>query len=392
VVLNKRELEMQRIVNLADMREQEQQLQMERLPASTYEACEHFIARMEVGGLEWGDMTHALLGVRKITPYEGWDDWYAHWSDFGKTYEVRADEAASRGATVTERQWLLKAVACYHYAQFMFFDDMEKKRVAREKVTALFHRAIPLLEHEVRVMSIPHENRQLPAYFIPAPGPGPAPCVIVINALETSTEVEMYAFAKEFRARGCSVLLFDGPGQGLLSMDSPLDVKFEGVFESVLRAVRGIKEVDSDRLGVCGASFGGYLACRMAALFPRELKATVCVSGAYDYDDYQNLVIMVRKDFRHVFHQETDEDMARLARESLHLRDIPSMTSPLLVVAAQKDVLVPYEATLRLLEWAEGDTDVIMYPGTRHVCTPYFSDYIPRMTDWMADALAVTKH
>jgi pimeloyl-ACP methyl ester carboxylesterase len=383
---------MQRITTLADMRPQEQQLQMERLPPPTYEACEHFVARMQLGGLEWGDITHAMLGLQKASIYEGWEDWHDRWTDFGRTYEVRAEEAERHGARVTQRQHLLKATACYHYGQFMYFDNEEKKARSRQKVTDLFHQALPYLDHEVRRLSIPYKDLLLPAYFIPAPGPGPSPCVILVNALESSSEVEMYSFAKEFHARGCSVLMFDGPGQGLLSKDHPLDPRFERVFESVLNTVGQIREIDPDRLGLCGASFGGHLVSRLAGLFPREIKAVINISGGFDHDAFLDMNIMVRKDFRHVFHQSSDEDMARLARESLHLRDIPGMTAKLLMVVSQKDIIIPYESSMRLLEWARGDKALISYPGTRHVCTSYFSDYIPRMTDWMADALTPSRH
>jgi pimeloyl-ACP methyl ester carboxylesterase len=383
---------MQRITSLADMRPEEQQLQLERLPPATYEACEHFIARMQLGGLEWGDITHALLGLQKASIYEGWDDWHDRWASFGRTYEVRAEEAECQGSRVTQRQWLLKASACYHYGQFMYFDDEEKKSRSRQKVTELFHRALPYLDHEIRMLSVPYRDLQLPAYFMPAPGPGPSPCVILVNALESSTEVEMYSFAKEFQARGCSVFMFDGPGQGLLSKDYPLDPRFERVFEPVLKAVMSLPEVDPDRLGLCGASFGGHLVSRLAALFPREIKAVINISGGFDHDAFLNMNVMVRKDFRHVFHQSSDEGMAQLARESLHLRDLPGMTARLLMVGSQKDIIIPYESFLRVMEWAQGDTALLTYPGTRHVCTSYFSDYVPRMTDWMVDALVPAQH
>jgi alpha-beta hydrolase superfamily lysophospholipase len=208
-----------------------------------------------------------------------------------------------------------------------------------------------------------------------------------MNGLDSAKEVELYAFAREFLARGMSAVLFDGPGQGVLAGLHPMVPDFEHVFESVLSTVHRLDGVDRDRIGLFGVSYGGYLVSRSGAFFPREVKAVVNLSGGYDHDNYLDINVMVRKDFRYVFGQPDDASMDLLAREQLNLRGVPPLAAPLLMVHGEKDGIIPYESCLRLLEWADGEKELILYPGERHVCTNYFSDFIPRMSDWLADAL-----
>jgi pimeloyl-ACP methyl ester carboxylesterase len=84
--------------------------------------------------------------------------------------------------------------------------------------------------------------------------------------------------------------------------------------------------------------------------------------------------------------------MNRLARTSLNLRDVAPLQVPLLAIHGELDSIIPIESCERMLDWAAGETELIRYPGERHVATNYFGDFIPRFCDWMAGRLgAVTR-
>jgi pimeloyl-ACP methyl ester carboxylesterase len=76
--------------------------------------------------------------------------------------------------------------------------------------------------------------------------------------------------------------------------------------------------------------------------------------------------------------------MEALAVTSLNLREIPPLRLPLLAIHGELDSIIPMESCERMLEWAAGETELIRYPGERHVATNYFGDFIPRLCDWMA--------
>jgi dienelactone hydrolase/ribosome-associated toxin RatA of RatAB toxin-antitoxin module len=354
--------------------------------ARTFEVCELFFSRLGLCGLDWGDLSMVMKDLKKANTHEDWADWHQRWSALGSHYEERADEAFAAGFRETGRFAIGRAAACYHFAEFFYFDAPEIKSTTRARVTAAFDRGLPYLRENVRPLRIPFGGRQLPGYLMTPPGPGPWPCVILINGLDSAKEVELWAFARPFLARGMAVVVFDGPGQGLLAGHTPMVIEFERVVAAVLAEAGRQPEVDADRVGVCGVSFGGYLAPRAAATVP-GIRACISLSGGFDHDNYADLNVMVQKDFKYVFGIEDDVAMAELCRTRLNLRNTPRLQVPLLSVHPEVDKIIPFESCLRMQDWAAGETELLRYSGERHVAPEHFADYIPRFCDWMAERL-----
>jgi 2,6-dihydroxypseudooxynicotine hydrolase len=179
-----------------------------------------------------------------------------------------------------------------------------------------------------------------------------------------------------------AAVVFDGPGQGLLNGRVPMVVEYEDVVAAVLAELRGCPEVDDDRIGLFGVSFGGYLAPRAAALNP-AVKACISLSGGFDHDNYPQMNPMIRKNFQFVFGMADDDAMARLSQSALNLRNVEPLRVPLLCIHPEVDTIIPFEACERLLDWAQGPKELLKYQGARHVAPEHFGDLIPRFSDWM---------
>ncbi|ATB29580.1 alpha/beta hydrolase family protein [Melittangium boletus] len=362
-------------------------MKTERVPDAMRMQCEPFLAHMHLSGIEWRDILLALAGMEVDDLCDDWNDWHTRWSELGRGYENQARQGDVRSNRAALRQTLLRAAACHHMAELMFFDNPEAKFMTRRRVTRLFLDACPLLPYEVRRLSIPHGDLQLPAYLLRARWSEPAPCVLLLNSLSSAKESELLVLARAFLAQGLSVLLFDGPGQGELAGLHRMVISFERVVESVLAHVRAFPEIDSDRMGICGLGHGGYLAARSAALLPGQLKACACLSAGYDHDHHLRLSPLVRQELRYVFGQPHDAAMNRLAREELNLRSIPRLSAPLLAIHGKQDTVVPYDSCIRLLDWARGDKDLRCYPEERHGCVERTDDFLPYLGRWMAGSL-----
>lgn len=361
------------------------------ISATTFENCELFFSRLGLATLDWGDITMVLKDLKKKSTHEDWEDWHRRWSAQGSHYEQRAEVAFAAGLFETGRFTIRRAAACHHFAEFFYFDEPDLKIASRARVTEVFERGIPYLQEVVQPLTIPFEGQDLPGYLITPQGEGPWPCVVLINGLDSAKEVELYAFARDFLARGMCAVVFDGPGQGELLGKTPMVVDFEQVVAAVVDLARLQPSVDAERIGLFGVSFGGYLAARAAATIP-GIRACVNLSGGFDHDNYRDINSMVRTDFRFVFDVADDDAMERICRESLHLRGIPSLQVPLLAIHGELDSIIPLESCQRMLDWAASETELILYPGERHVATNYFGDFIPRFCDWMAQRLgAVTR-
>ena len=357
------------------------------IPIKTLEMCEYFFPRLLFFGLGWGELVHALKSVKKASLHEDWDDWHHQFTQIARSYEAAGGEAEAKGRRASARLWFMKAAACYHYAEFMYFDNPAQKIRTRKDVTRLFERARPYLPCLIEAMRIPHGGQALPAYLYRS-GEGKRPCVILVNGLDSAKEVELHAFATEFVDRGISALIFDGPGQGLLAGTVPMVCDFERVIGDVLSALHRQETIDRDRIGIFGVSYGGHLAVRAAALHPREIKACINLSGTYDVDNFMKMTVNVRKDFMYVFGMNDEVEMNRIAQSRLNLRDVPGITAPLLSIHGTEDRVFPYEACLRLMSWARGEKELISYEGERHAAINCFTDAVPRLADWMAEKLA----
>jgi alpha-beta hydrolase superfamily lysophospholipase/ribosome-associated toxin RatA of RatAB toxin-antitoxin module len=357
------------------------------VPATTFQTCELFLSRLGLGGVDWGDISMVLRDLRKENTHEDWADWHRRWYALGCHYEERARQAFASERPETGRSAIRRAAACFHFAEFFYFDAPGTKNATRARVTRAFEYGRPYLREHVRPLPIPYLGLDLPGYLMtPSAGPGPWPCVILINGLDSAKEVELFAFAREFLARGMAAVVFDGPGQGVLAGAVPMVVDFENVVGAVLAEVARQSDVDPGRVGVFGVSFGGYLAPRAAATNP-AIRACISLSGGFDHDNYPDLNVSVRKDFRFVFGVADEAAMADLCRRSLNLRGVPPLRVPLLSVHPEQDKIITFESCLRLLDWAAGEKELLRYPGSRHVAPEWFADYIPRFCDWMAGHL-----
>jgi len=103
------------------------------------------------------------------------------------------------------------------------------------------------------------------------------------NGFDGSAEEMHYFGAAAAQERGYYVLSFDGPGQPAARHRDGLVFRpnWEHVVTPVIDWLRERPEVDESRIAILGASMGGYLAARAAALEPR-LAALMAVDGVYD--------------------------------------------------------------------------------------------------------------
>ncbi len=357
------------------------------LPGPACEISQLYFARINLCNLSWGDIVLAIKNAKKDAVWSDWGDWHDHWKIRGKAHESIGLDAIAANRRATAREALLRAAACYHFAEFMYFDDPEDKEVTRRKVTEVFDKAVPFFDHGYKALRIPFGEIEMPGYLLtPRSGDGPFPCVILNNGMESAKEAELYSFAASFADRGLAVLAFDGPGQGELLGQEGMVVEWEDVIGAVLDTAETLEEVDADRIGMFGVSFGGYLCLRGAAVHQDRVKAAINLSGCYDIDNFPDLRGMVLDDFCYVFQLEPEE-MTTLAVEKLNLREIPALERPLLTIHSHLDSLFPFETAERVHEWAQGEKTLMAYDHEWHVCTNHMTEFIPQFCDWMAERI-----
>jgi dipeptidyl aminopeptidase/acylaminoacyl peptidase len=156
------------------------------------------------------------------------------------------------------------------------------------------------------------------------------------------------------------------------------------------------KHADPARIGVYGASYGGYLTLMSLALRPDRFAAGVSVVGIVSW---KTLAETTRGDLRDVLLRELgdpDKD-AELYRERSPLTHAAKIRSPLLILQGENDPRVPRseaEQVVKALRDGGKVHEYHMYPGEGHGfrVTENRIDSLRRALDWFDRHLRVGSH
>ena len=130
------------------------------------------------------------------------------------------------------------------------------------------------LEHAAqpaRRLRIPYGDRSLSAVLhLPASAhgaKGSVPAVLHVGGMDSFKEHAVGMVGDRYLQRGMARLIFDGPGQGEAILDGAF-VSRTNMIDAGLAALdvlRAQPEIDGERLGISGVSFGSWWATQIAA-------------------------------------------------------------------------------------------------------------------------------
>ncbi|MDQ1047524.1 S9 family peptidase [Streptomyces sp. V4I2] len=371
-----------------------------RLPESLFRACGYFLPRLmflhsryapRVG---WGDIARALDGFPDDDPDLGsaafWEEWRIRWTAHGDTY---ADLAESSSTAAGRSRAARVAAGCYHWAEFMYFDDAERKHSLRRRIRTLFLRSLEgeELELEEGWLTVPDAGYASVPYWLILPpahrrGPGRLPCVVLSNGLDSMTEVEVLAVAETYLDRGIAAVLFDGPGQGVQLGRTPLLIEMERVVEALVERLRQDPRIAADRLAFFGISFGGYFALRVARFLGARFRCVVNASGGPYIAPYEGLPRRLKDDFRFAFGDRAAPEMqARF--DALALDPGRPVRTEVLSIHGALDDIFPL-AGLTDLDRAWGPRHRLRtYADEAHVCLNVIDAWSLEAADWVAERL-----
>ena len=179
------------------------------MDAKLASAISHWAPRLVSNGVllaDFEDVTRSL---------ECWDDWCRAWCERAALHEGLGREALSAGFSFTAGEHLVRAGIYYHFAKFVFVQDMGQMRAAHGKAVECYAQGIALARPAGQVVRIPFDGRDLKGILrLPACASAlPCPVLVMVPGLD-STKEEIHAYEEPFLARGIAVLAIDGPGQG----------------------------------------------------------------------------------------------------------------------------------------------------------------------------------
>jgi alpha-beta hydrolase superfamily lysophospholipase len=347
--------------------------------AQVQAALDHWAPRFIQNGVDYNDF------VRTVKRVDTWDRWLPEWSRTADEQAGFAREAEADGHRVTAGHAWRRAATDRHFGKFVWMVDLDLARQASLQSVDEMRAAHRHLDPTAERLEVPMDGVTAYANLRRPAGAGLAPYVVLIPGLD-STKEEFWFFEESFLARGMATISLDGPGQGETAFVLPIRHDYEVAVTALLDTVAGRRDLDHDRIGLCGVSLGGYYAPRAAAFEPRA-KAVAGISGPFCFGDmWEQLPPMTRQTFVVKSGAKDDADGHRLARTLDLARVCRRITVPALYVTGKQDRLIPWEQTQRQADETPHGT-FVNYPEGNHGVSnmPYRAR--PVVADWMADRL-----
>jgi len=308
-------------------------------------------------------------------------DWPRAWVRTAHQYLLAAHERAIAGEQRAAAELQRAAALCYHFGHVLVLDDVVRRRTLYTIAARLYRAAAPHLDPPIRPVEIPWRDSVLPGYLV-TPGESRAPLVVFLNGASTTKE-ETVSWARPFLERGIGVLALDTPGSGELASRIPAAPGQEDIGWAIVEAAQHLPGVDGRHLALLGVSLRGAYAVQVAHTVP-DFSAVVSVTSPFDPRLYVDaLSDLVRYDVAFAVGT-TPSELDRLA-PALALTDVaPYLRTPLFVVGAGNDLVVPPQESVRLFRAAGGPKRLLFFHRANHVAFTHLEQWTSAVAAWLA--------
>ena len=344
-------------------------------------AIAHWAPRFTANGVTVGDFQ------RITSTLEDWSQWCRSWSAVAAEHRQLGEAASDQGRELSAANHFAQSAIYYHFAKFVFVDDLEQMKAAHQMVVACHARALPHLSPPGTRIEVPFESGCLMAVLRRPLPRGRHPVVILLPGLD-STKEELQSTEDTFLARGMATFSLDGPGQGESEYEFPIRADWTAPAVAALETLERQPDIDTTRCGVWGVSLGGYYSICTAAALGDRIRACVSLSGPFDFGAaWDGLPRLTKRTFE-VRAWANSEAHARQIASSLTLRDrLSGLTAPVLLVAGAKDRLFPAQQAEELAVLLGHQAELLMLAEGNHGCANVTPWHRPYTADWLGAKL-----
>lgn len=247
----------------------------------------HFeILRVLAGApYQGGDIGEVLVAANKIAP-GNFDSYYDAFYNLATRVHNTAQSIDSSRYPISARNALFREATYYRSADFFLHGNASDPRINSlwAQQLAAFDSAIALLPVPGKRIAIQADGFEVPAIFYGTGLPGRRPTMIACSGFDGSQEEMYHQIGEAILQRGMNVITYEGPGQPTVRRQQELGFipNWEKVVSPVIDYALTRSEVDADKIGLWGSSFGGYLAPRAAA-FDHRAAAVIAFDGIYSF-------------------------------------------------------------------------------------------------------------
>ena len=209
------------------------------------------------------------------------DHWAEAWCKVGLDYEAQGDARAKQGARGKELADIYFLASDYCRVGRYPVANSPGKRKAYLDSVRMYRKAAQHFENPLQIVEIQFQEGKLTGYLSIPKGATRPPVVMHWGGVDGWKEDRQIQVSVLHRA-GLASLTVDMPGTGEnpILYGDPAAVK---TYSAWIDHLAGRSDVDGSRIGVWGASFGGYWAARLAYVEAKRLKGAVFHGGNVHY-------------------------------------------------------------------------------------------------------------
>jgi dienelactone hydrolase len=365
---------------------------------------------IRANGIDWDQprsiYIQAPCGLEANADFAGIRERVKKMADIGPAFEAvarrreaKAKVAEDAGNKVTARENYFMAAVHWGAAQWPYDQNNDANIAYNDKKRECYTKYTALADHHVEAVWIPLEGKAIPAWFHLPPGHngGRIPAVIAVPGMDSYKEILVAMYGDRFLSRGMAVLAIDGPGQ----YEAPM----VGVYYSTERWMKVGKpivdwlaarpEIDGERIGVSGTSFGTFFGTIMTAHEPR-IKACAVTSVCHEPGAetiFQQASPTFKKRFMYMSGITDEAEFDKFRKAITWEGHTEKIRVPYLCLAGEFDELSPIEHSVRLVKSVKGPKQMVVYQESRHsvgnVPAANLGPFPPILVaDWLADRLA----
>jgi dienelactone hydrolase len=286
--------------------------------------------------------------------------------------EVKAQAAETAEQWVTARQNYFIAAVQYAAAQWPHDENNEKNLALNQRKRECYLNYAKYADRKVEAAWIPFQGKALPGWWHLPPGysGGRIPAVVSIPGMDGFKEAGVAMYGDRWLSRGIAVLSIEGPGQyesAVLGIPVTMSNWVEAG-RAIMDWMTTRPEVDPQRIGVAGQSFGSFFATISCASEPRYRACAItatCLEPGF-HTIFEEASPTFKQRFMYMSGH-TDEKAFDEFRKTLTWENhADKIRIPYLCVAGESDELSPLAHTERLLTTLQCPKQLVVYQDSRH--------------------------
>ena len=286
--------------------------------------------------------------------------------------EAKAQAAEAEEQWVTARQNYFIAAIEYAAAQWPYDENNGKNLALNQRKRECYERYARHADHRVEAAWVPFEGKALPGWLHLPVGysAGRLPAVVSIPGMDGFKEASVSMYGDRWLSRGIAVLTIEGPGQYESAVHG-IHVSMPNWIEAgraIMDWMRNRPEIDPERIGVVGQSFGSFFAtisCANDARYKACAVTATCLEPGF-HTIFEEASPTFKQRFMYMSGYTDEEAFDRFVKTLTWEGHVENVRVPYLCITGEMDELSPLEHTERFMAKLACPRRLVVYQDCRH--------------------------